>query len=160
MLRSRLSATLQRHKSRNVWQTTTSSFIGGQAQPLQHADRQGSTMQGSTLQGSTLQSAAVTTPGAASTLARWNSFGSWDSNMSLHDSVLECAACSYALTSFVQFAVNALHSLTLRADARSTVATLCAKCSKKCCTVCAVGSCIWSASMASLKYKLNKTPRM
>lgn len=70
-VRSRLSATLSRHRTRSTWERPprSSSHLG---------------------RGSVQSPEGGGTPHAAS-LRRWDSFGSWDSDMSLQDSVLMCA---------------------------------------------------------------------
>ena len=59
-----------RHRSRNLWST-------GLGATTSHRQSQ-----------SIAEQSAEDSP--ARTMKRWDSFGSWDSNMSLHDSVLEC----------------------------------------------------------------------
>ena len=60
-----------RHRSRNLWSTSLGATTS-------HRQSQ-----------SIAEQSAEDSP--ARTMKRWDSFGSWDSNMSLHDSVLECA---------------------------------------------------------------------
>ena len=62
---------MNRHKSRSLW-NGGGSMSASQRLSIAEEPKQ--------------DSPARTT----GTMKRWDSFGSWDSNMSLHDSVLEC----------------------------------------------------------------------